>query len=61
MEVKFPIFNFCFEYETSKFIRKDLKKTTDKIMIFLNSQSFAINHMKRDFDVKSSIFAPNKS
>ena len=35
------------------------KNHSDKIMIFLNSQSFSINHMKRDFDVKSSIFAPN--
>ena len=35
------------------------KKHFDKILILLNNQNLAINIIKRNFDVKISILAPN--
>ena len=34
VEVKFPMFNFCFEYETSNLFDRFRKKHPDKIIIF---------------------------
>ena len=51
----------CFwcKYEISYLFDSFIEKTTDKIISFFNSQNLVINHIKRNFDVKFSIFAPN--
>ena len=56
---KMNIFCFWCKYEISNLFDSFRKKHSDKILILLNSQNLAINIIKRNFDVKISIFASN--